>query len=139
MSGARRVNRSMTTGRTGSPSQPPLPTAPRKFSAYIEILTHVADRGNVSPPIEQRLQFQLRLDPALLDAGVGHYAPVRVVDKTAPRVIMRRVLAAAVDADDVGQVLDRARLEQRHPVVVAHGRPTGDDDDQVCAPRGRPA
>src|SRR5438093_1297810 len=61
----------------------------RLFIEPIEILAHVAERGKASPPIQQRLQFQLRLDPALFAAGVGHRAPVRVVDKTAPRMIMR--------------------------------------------------
>src|SRR5262245_66445925 len=73
----------------------------RLFLEPVEILAHVAERGKAPPPIEQRLQFQLRLDPTLFAAGVGHDAPVRVVDKTAPGVIMLRVLAAAVDAYDV--------------------------------------
>src|SRR5262249_31771882 len=111
----------------------------RLYLSLVEIGAHVLKRRKTPPPIDQWLQFQLRLDPALFAAGVGQDAPMRVVNKTASGMIMFRVLSATVDADDVGQILNRSRFEQRRPVVIAYGRPTGDDGDQVCATRGRPA
>ena len=60
-----------------------------------EVWPHVAERGKASPPIDERLQFQSRLDPALLTAGVGQRAAVRVVNMAAPGMIMLRVMATA--------------------------------------------
>src|SRR5262249_53972714 len=93
----------------------------------VEIGAHILERGKAPPPIDQRLGFQLSLDPALFAAGVGEDAPMRVVNKTASGMIKFRVLAATVDPDDVGKILNRARFEQRDPVVIAYGGPTGDD------------
>ena len=72
-------------------------------------------------------------EDALLFAGVGDDVAVRADDDAAAVVGEVGIGAAAVHADDEGEVLDGAGLQEREPVVVAFDRPARDDDEEFRA------
>src|SRR5262245_5960574 len=97
---------------------------------------HVDERRKATPPIEQRLQFNSRIDPTFFATGVRHRITMWIVNTTSSGMIMFRVVSTTIDAYDIRLVFNRSSLEQGYPMIYARVRPAGDDDDQARALRG---
>src|SRR5260221_14783506 len=96
---------------------------------------HIVQERQALPVFSQRRQIQPRADDAFFLAGLGEDVALRVNEQRASGVEVEWIASDAVDADDVGLVLYRARLEEPNPMVDALVRPACDDDEQLRAVR----
>src|SRR2546426_8329783 len=89
--------------------------------------THVCQEWQLAAIFEQSRQIQFRAEATLAVAGVGENLTVWINNNRASIIVELRIASDAVYSYDVGLVLDRARLQQTHPVMNPFHGPVGND------------
>ena len=75
------------------------------------------ERGEISPPLEERVVVEFGMECAGLGGGLGEDFALGVDDEARARIGKMRIAAGAVHADYVSEVLDSAGAEEGGPVA----------------------
>ena len=86
----------------------------------------IAQGGKVAPPGVDGFGVERGGEHALLLASIGDDDAVGIDDDGSARVGKLRLVSDAIDADHVGLIFNRPRLQKREPVLLPLHRPECD-------------